>query len=189
MVWAVKHFRHYLYGHQCTVYTDHEALKSLLNTAQPSGKLAIWEMALKELDLKIEYQPGKGNGKVDAMSRYPVSLLASDCLDTQTTAVIAKVDSTSPRAESGEERTLAERQQDDPSLAVILAYLQIGELSEKEELAQELVLGESMYAVIDDVLLQYHLGSGKPLCVLCRQQQSTESCFSFFWTPPRGEDV
>ena len=38
VVWAVKHFRHYLYGHHCTVLTDHEALKSLLRTPHPSGK-------------------------------------------------------------------------------------------------------------------------------------------------------
>ena len=37
VVWAVKNFRPYLYGHKCTVYTDHEALKSLLNMPQPSG--------------------------------------------------------------------------------------------------------------------------------------------------------
>ena len=30
VVWAMKHFRHYLYGHKCEVFTDHEALKSLL---------------------------------------------------------------------------------------------------------------------------------------------------------------
>ena len=40
VVWSVKHFTHYLYGHSCTVYTDHEALKSLLHTPHPSGKLA-----------------------------------------------------------------------------------------------------------------------------------------------------
>ena len=50
VVWAVKHFRHYLYGHHCTVFTDHEALKSLLNTVHQSGKLAQWGMALQELD-------------------------------------------------------------------------------------------------------------------------------------------
>ena len=42
VVWTMKYFRAYLYGHRCTVYTDHEALKSLLNTLQPSGKLARW---------------------------------------------------------------------------------------------------------------------------------------------------
>ena len=42
VVWAVKHFRTYLYGHPFTMYTDHEALKSLLNTPQPSGNLARW---------------------------------------------------------------------------------------------------------------------------------------------------
>lgn len=30
VVWAVRHFRHYLYGHHCDVYTDHEALRSIL---------------------------------------------------------------------------------------------------------------------------------------------------------------
>ena len=56
VVWAVKHFRHYLYHLHCEVYTDHEALKSLLNTPQPSGKLARWGMAIQELDLQESTQ-------------------------------------------------------------------------------------------------------------------------------------
>ena len=39
VVWAMKTFRHYLYGHKCHVYTDHEALKALILTPHPSGKL------------------------------------------------------------------------------------------------------------------------------------------------------
>ena len=73
VVWAIRHYRHYLYGHHCIVFTDHEALKSLLNTPQPSGKLARWGMALQELVLQIEYRPGRGNAKADALSRYPIS--------------------------------------------------------------------------------------------------------------------
>ena len=69
VVWAA---RPYLYGHHCTVFTDHEALKSLLNTPQPSGKLARWGMALQELDLKIEHRSGKHNANADALSRYPL---------------------------------------------------------------------------------------------------------------------
>ena len=37
VVWGVKHSRPYLYGHRCDVYTDHQALKSLLNTPQLVG--------------------------------------------------------------------------------------------------------------------------------------------------------
>ena len=73
VVLAAKHFRPYLYGHHCDLYTDHEALKSLLNTPQPSGKLARWGMAIQELDLSIHYRPGKRNLNADALSRYPNS--------------------------------------------------------------------------------------------------------------------
>ena len=37
VVWAVKHFRQYLYGHCCHTHTFHEALKSLLSSPHPSG--------------------------------------------------------------------------------------------------------------------------------------------------------
>ena len=36
VVWTVKHFRVYLFGHKCKVYTDHEALVSLINNPHPS---------------------------------------------------------------------------------------------------------------------------------------------------------
>ena len=72
VVWAVKHFRPYLYGHRCDVYTDHEALRSLLNTPHPSSKLARWGLAIQELDLQIHYRPGKRNANADALSRSPV---------------------------------------------------------------------------------------------------------------------
>ena len=60
VVWVVRHFRHYLYGHHCDVFTDHEALRSLLNMPHPSGKLARWVLALQEVDLAIFYRPVVG---------------------------------------------------------------------------------------------------------------------------------
>ena len=50
------------------MYTDHEALMSLMNT-HPSGKLARWGLALQELDLTIHYRPGKLNQSADSLSR------------------------------------------------------------------------------------------------------------------------
>ena len=72
VVWALKHFRPYLYGHHCDVYTDHQALKALLNTPQPSDKLARWGMAIQELDVKILHRSGKHNTNADALSRSPL---------------------------------------------------------------------------------------------------------------------
>ena len=80
VVWGVKHFRQYLYGHKCQVITDQESLKSLLSTPHPSGKLAQWGLFLQELDLDITYCPGKKNSKADALSRYPVYQDAADDL-------------------------------------------------------------------------------------------------------------
>ena len=50
------------------------------------------------------------------------------------------------------------------SLAVILAYLQKRELPEKEEVARELVLGESRYTAIDGVL--YRVEQDKTLRII-----------------------
>ena len=41
VVWVIKHFLHYIYDHRCILYTDHETLKALLNTPQPSGTPAM----------------------------------------------------------------------------------------------------------------------------------------------------
>lgn len=68
VVWAAKHFRSYLYGHYCIVFTDHETLKSLLNTPQPLGKLARWGMAPQGLDLTIQHRSGKHNA-----TRHPLA--------------------------------------------------------------------------------------------------------------------
>ena len=76
---------------------NHVALKSLLSTPQPSGKLARWGMAIQELDLNIHYRPGKKNANADALSRHPVPGVGSAASDTQSLAIVAAT-STSCRA-------------------------------------------------------------------------------------------
>lgn len=167
VVWAVKHFRHYIYGHHCTVFTDHEALKSLLNTPHPSGKLARWGMALQELDLKIEYQPGRVNGRADALSRYPVPLQKSDCVQTQAHSVVAAVQIPNTQAGGGEEcesDSLSKRQREDPYLKEIITYLETGDLPTEEKRARELVLGSSQFTLNDRIL--YRVEADKSLRII-----------------------
>ena len=42
VVWAVNYFHAYLYGHDVVVFTDHLAVKAVLETPNPSGKHARW---------------------------------------------------------------------------------------------------------------------------------------------------
>ena len=61
-----------LYGHHCEVYTDHEPFIALLNTPYPSGKLVRWGLTLQDVDLVIQYRPGRKNAGADALSHLPV---------------------------------------------------------------------------------------------------------------------
>ena len=72
IMWAVKHFHHYLYGHHCEVHTDHKPLIALLNTLHPSGKLVRWGLTLQDVDLVIRYRLGRKNAGADALSHLPV---------------------------------------------------------------------------------------------------------------------
>ena len=47
-IFATKQFRCYLYGCKFTVYTDHRALRWLLNLQDPSSRLTRWAMKLAE---------------------------------------------------------------------------------------------------------------------------------------------
>ena len=42
VIWAVSHFHAYLYGHNVQVFTDHSAVKAVLETPSPNGKHARW---------------------------------------------------------------------------------------------------------------------------------------------------
>ncbi|KAJ9562159.1 LOW QUALITY PROTEIN: hypothetical protein OSB04_007319 [Centaurea solstitialis] len=58
VVFALKIWRHYLYGVECTIYTDHKSLRQ-----------QRWLDVVKDYDYEILYHPGKANVVVDALSR------------------------------------------------------------------------------------------------------------------------
>ena len=154
VVWAVKHFRPYLYGHKCLVITDHEALKSLLNTPHPCGKLARWGLAIQELDLVIQYRPGKKNQSADALSRMP----------TKPQEFVAAKDREAVINSLASDDSLGTYQDSDMGLRVIKEYLKDGKLPSEDRVARELVLSREQYKLIDDVL--YHVEPDKPLRVI-----------------------
>ena len=142
VVWAVKHFQQYLYGFRCHVHTDHEALKSLLNSPHPSGKLARWGLAIQELDLIIHYKPGRVNQKAEALSRAPFDQSHEGGYER---SLVATVQSSPPPSAKGGESSLELRQCEDTTLAPYFAYLKQGVLPENETVARELALTKSQF--------------------------------------------
>ena len=167
VIWAVKHFRPYIYGHHCVVYTDHEALKSLLNTPQPSGKLARWGLALQKMDLEIRYWPEKRNANADALSRSPLAIAGcEESLPFQVIAALQTESSTKGKEEDAAivDSTLAAEQCKDVELSELICYLESGVLPEDEKKAREFALTKSQYALIDGVL--YFVERDKSLRVI-----------------------
>lgn len=72
IVWAVKHYRSYLFGRKFKIITDHRPLTWLFNLKEPGSRLVRWRLKLEEYDYRIEYKPGKINSNADALSRIRI---------------------------------------------------------------------------------------------------------------------
>ena len=152
VVWAAKHFRAYLYGHRCVVYTDHSPLKALLNSPHPSGKLARWGHVLAELDLDIRYKPGRRNANADALSRAPVG--SGQRVESREEVVVAEV-TASEEVVVGVGRSLAEMaelQRQDSEVVEMMELVQKGLLPGDERHHKKLALELPYLVVLDGVL-------------------------------------
>ncbi|GKG01034.1 putative reverse transcriptase domain-containing protein, partial [Tanacetum coccineum] len=71
VVFALKIWRHYLYGTKCTVYTDHKSksLQHILDQKELNMRQRRWLKLLSDYDCDIRYHPGKANVVADALSR------------------------------------------------------------------------------------------------------------------------
>ncbi|GJU98588.1 reverse transcriptase domain-containing protein [Tanacetum coccineum] len=69
VVFALKIWRHYLYGTKCTVFTDHKSLQPILDKKELNMKQSRWLELLADYDCEIRYHPGKANVVADALSR------------------------------------------------------------------------------------------------------------------------
>lgn len=75
IVWGLKNFRNYLYGHKVLIYTDHQPITYDLNSKNANKKLIKWKSFINSHDHHMNYIPGKTNVVADALSRIQINSL------------------------------------------------------------------------------------------------------------------
>ena len=71
IVWAVQLLRPYLEHTHFDLYTDHIALRWIMNMTDASSRLARWRLRLLEFDFTVQYKKGAKDTIADCISRLP----------------------------------------------------------------------------------------------------------------------
>ncbi|GKB37322.1 putative reverse transcriptase domain-containing protein [Tanacetum coccineum] len=69
IVFALKIWRHYLYGKKSVIYTDHKSLQHIFSQKELNMRQGRWIELFSDYDCEICYHPGKVNVVADSLSR------------------------------------------------------------------------------------------------------------------------
>ncbi|GJW63706.1 putative reverse transcriptase domain-containing protein [Tanacetum coccineum] len=69
VVFALKTWRHYLYGTKSVIYTDHKSLQHIFDQKELNMSQRRWIELFRNYECEIRYHPGKANVVADALSR------------------------------------------------------------------------------------------------------------------------
>ena len=76
VVFALKLWRHYLYGVHVDVFTDLKSLQYVFTQRELNLRQRRWLELLKDYDMNVHYHPGKANVVADALSRMSMGSTA-----------------------------------------------------------------------------------------------------------------
>nr|XP_009781947.1 PREDICTED: uncharacterized protein LOC104230769 [Nicotiana sylvestris] len=76
MMFALKIWRHYLYGEHSEVFTDHKSLQYIFKQKELNLRQKRWLEILKDYDINILYHLGRANVVAYALSRKSMGVLA-----------------------------------------------------------------------------------------------------------------
>ena len=74
VVFALKIWRHYLYGEKFEVHSDHRSLQYLFSQKELNMRQRRWTEYIKDYNFPIKYHPGKVNVVAAALSRKSLAM-------------------------------------------------------------------------------------------------------------------
>ena len=132
LVHFVKYFRHYLYGKNFLVRTDHGSLRWLMNFKSPEGQVARWIEILSAYDMKIEHRPGRLHSNADAVSRIPCKQCGiKGHMIQERNHLVAQLQTDS---RTTDDISLHDAQQMDENIKTVIKWINIGERPSYKEI-------------------------------------------------------
>ena len=68
-IWALNKFRNWIFARPVVLFSDHNPLTYITESAPKSPKLMRWALALQQYDVTFRYKTGKSNVAADCLSR------------------------------------------------------------------------------------------------------------------------
>ncbi|VDI57292.1 Hypothetical predicted protein [Mytilus galloprovincialis] len=147
---GVKHFRAYL-TRRFRIFTDHKALKYLMDQKVAVGKLGRWALKLQDFDFDIVHKPdlevdNKGDEDLESVE---LELFYGDY------TLLAPLDPEVVNSELLDIPAVGQLQQVDPDFQDMFNYLQNDVLPQSEKVRQKVLAESQDYSVCDGVLYKW----------------------------------
>ena len=155
------------------VYTDHSAVKAVLDSPNPTGKHARWWTHVYGRgvkDVQITHRAGKENVNADALSRSPQAPPPTSNPD-DCTIQVAVVDTDNVKSllqkdpkpvDTLSEADFAEEQQKDQWIREMTSFLKDGKLPDNETRARKIAAQAPHYSLVSGIL--YYIDPRKRNC-------------------------